>query len=91
MSWERRPEDDTPRMEQRRFRDARGRTWTGSVSSGTVEGGERRAEVIFVCEERPSELKRVATLDVPPARADERWHDMDEDELLEVFDRSEPA
>lgn len=91
MSWSRRPERDTPRMEQRRFRDDRGRLWTGSISSGTLRGGERHAEVIFLCDDQPSELKRVARLDVPPAEADDLWRSMDESEIRRVFQRSDPA
>lgn len=91
MPWERRPARDTPRMEQRTLRDARGRTWVGSISSGTLRGGEQHAEVIFVCRDQPGELKRRARLDMPPADADDAWRAMDEDELREVFGRSEPA
>ena len=91
MGWERRPADDTPRMEQRTFRDARGRTWVGSISSGTLRGGEQHAKVIFVCRDQPAELKRVARLDLPPAEADDAWRAMGEAELREVFGRSEPA
>lgn len=91
MPWSRRPERDTPRMEQRRFRDERGRLWTGSVSSGTVRGGESHAEVIFVCEDHPGQLKRVARLDMAPAEADDAWQSMDDDDVRRTFDRAEPA
>jgi len=91
MGWARRPASDMPQMAQRTLRDARGRTWVGSVSSGTDRGGEQHAEVIFVCRDQPGELKRVARLDVPPAEADDAWRAMDEAGLREVFGRSEPA
>ncbi len=92
MGWARRPERETPRMEQRTLRDARGRrTWIGSISSGTLRDGERHAEVIFVCRDQPAELKRVARLDLSPADADDAWRAMGEAELREIFGRSEPA
>lgn len=78
-------------MEQRRFRDERGRLWTGSISSGTLRGGEQHAEVIFVCDDQPGELKRVARLDVAPAEADDLWRSMDEQAIRRVFRGSEPA
>jgi len=78
-------------MEQRTLRDERGRTWVGNITSGTVSGGERHAEVFFVCTDQPGELKRVSRLDIPVDDADERWRTMDESEILEVFRRSEPA
>lgn len=91
MSYQGRPERDTPRLEQRELRDERDRLWIGSVTSGTLEGGEEHAEVIFVCPAQPSELKRVARLDTPPAEADDRWRRMNDRELLDVFEQAEPA
>lgn len=91
MNNARRDERDTPRMRQRTFQDEKGRHWTGSLSSGTLQGGERHGEVIFVCRDQPSELKRVARLDVAPAEADERWNRMARDEVEKVFRDSEPA
>lgn len=91
MEWARRPERDTPRAEQRTFRDDRGRTWVGSVTSGTLRGGEEHAEVVFVCVDQPGELKRFARLDIPPSRADEAWRGMADEEVLDIFRRSEPA
>lgn len=91
MGWAHRPASDMPEMVQRTLRDARGRTWIGSVSSGTDRGGEEHAEVIFVCQDQPGELKRVSRLDVPPAQADDAWRAMDDAGLQEVFRRSEPA
>lgn len=91
MAESKRPEGDTPRMEQRRLRDDRGRIWTGSVTSGTLRGGEQHAEVVFVCEDQPSELKRFSRLEVPPAEADDMWRKMDDSEIHRVFDESEPA
>lgn len=91
MDWSRRPEQDTPRMAQREFRDERGRRWTGSVTSGTVEGGEDRAEIIFVCRDQPSAQKRVGSLDVPPRRAEDRWRAMDDREIVDVFRQADPA
>ncbi|HEX6065601.1 MAG TPA: hypothetical protein VFZ04_15330, partial [Longimicrobiales bacterium] len=76
---------------QRTFTDDAGRQWTGSVTSGRVEGGEDFAEVLFVCNDQPAEVKRVVTLDYPPAEADDRWTDMADDEVVELFRRSEPA
>ena len=91
MNWDRRDVDETPMMEQRRFHDERGREWLGSITSGTLGGGEEHAEVIFVCRDQPGELKRVARLDIPAAEADKRWRRMGEDEVLDVFRRSSPA
>lgn len=91
MNWERRPKEDEPVMVQRSFQDAEGRSWTGSVTSGRLEGGEDFAEVLFVCNDQPAETKRVATLDHPPGEADERWGAMPETEVVELFRRSEPA
>lgn len=89
--WERRPKDATPAMTQREIEDERGRTWVGSVRSGTLRGGESHAEVIFVCVDQPSEPKRVTRLDIPADDADVRWLTMEEDEVLDAFRRSEPA
>lgn len=91
MEWERRPLEATPSMEQRRLRDDRGRVWVGSVTSGTVRGGEEHAEVVFVCQDQPGELKRVARLDVPAAEIGARWRAMADAEVIEAFERSEPA
>ncbi len=91
MGWERRPADETPDAEQRTFRDERGRRWTGVVRSGSERRGEEHAEVIFVCEDQPSETKRVARLAVPAAEVDDRWRAMGEDEVLEAFRKSRPA
>lgn len=89
--WERRPEKETPRAEQREFEDERGRRWVGSVTSGTLRGGETHAEVIFVCRDQPDELKRVARLDIPAGEADDCWRAMGLEEVREIFQRSEPA
>jgi hypothetical protein len=91
MTWSRRREEATPRMEQRHLRDERGRLWVGNVGSGTVRGGEEHAEVTFICRDQPGELKRLARLDVGPGQADDRWRNMDEQELLDTFHRSKPA
>jgi hypothetical protein len=91
MSWERRPEDETPRMETRTFTDEAGRRWAGSVISGRFAGGEQRAEVIFVCEDSPSEAKRFAQLDSPPTEAMERWRALDESGVQALFRDSEIA
>jgi hypothetical protein len=91
MDWARRSEDETPRAEQRELRDERGRLWVGTVTSGTLRDGEDHAEVIFVCPDQPSELKRVARLDVPAADADRGWLRMSEEEVRSVFRRSDPA
>lgn len=91
MNWERRPKEDEPVMVQRSIRDERGRNWKGMVQSGRHEGGEDFAEVLFVCEDQPAEVKRVATLDTPPGEADERWRAMGDAEVADVFRRSEPA
>ena len=91
MEWERRPKDDEPVMAQRSFQDDRGRSWTGSITSGRVEGGEDFAEVLFVCNDQPMEMKRIATLDQPPGEAERRWSDLPDDEVVELFRRSEPA
>ena len=91
MNWERRPEADTPLGSQRSFTDERGRHWTGSVMSGRLEGGEQRAEVLFVCDDQPTETKRVVSMEAAPREADERWITMADDEVVELFKRSEPA
>lgn len=91
MDHERRDESETPRMETRTFTDERGRKWAGSVMSGRFAGGEERAEVIFVCEDTPSEVKRSARLDSPPAEAAEAWRAMPEERMRELFRDSEPA
>jgi len=91
MEWSRRAESETPRAEQREFSDERGRRWVGTVTSGTDRGGEEHAEVIFVCRDQPSELKRVARLDIPAAQADTGWAKLSDEEVLSTFGRSEPA
>ncbi len=91
MNWERRPKEDEPTMAQRSFLDEDGRNWTGSVMSGRMEGGEDFAEVLFVCDDQPAETKRVATLEIAPGDADKRWSAMGDDEIVDVFRRSEPA
>ncbi len=91
MGWERRPAEETPEAEQRTFRDERGRQWTGVVRSGSQRRGEEHAEVIFVCDDQPSETKRVARLAIPSAKVDERWRGMPEAEVLAAFRRSHPA
>lgn len=91
MDWERRDADTEPSMEQRLIHDDRGRTWVGSITSGTLRDGEAHAEVVFVCRDQPSELKRVARLDIPAEDADDRWRTMQEDEVLDTFRRSTPG
>ena len=91
MGSERRPESDTPRMETRSFTANDGRRWSGSVMSGRFAGGEDHAEVFFVCEDVPSEVKRATRQDSPPVEAADEWRSMDEPALLDVFRRSEPA
>jgi hypothetical protein len=91
MSWARRPEDETPRMETRTFVDDAGRHWAGSVISGRFSGGEAHAEIVFVCEDVPSETKRFVRLDSPPVEASEEWRTMDERRILQLFRDSEPA
>lgn len=91
MSWERRPKSEEPVAEQRTITYDVGRRWTGSVSSGRFPGGEQNAEVIWVCEDQPSELKRVADLGIPPGLADDQWRKLGDDEVLEVFLHSRPA
>jgi hypothetical protein len=91
MNQERRPESDTPESSPREVVDDRGRRWAGMVASGRMGGGEEYAEVIFACEDNPSELKRVSRLNEPPGRASDSWRGMDEAALREVFDRSMPS
>jgi hypothetical protein len=91
MDWARRPKSDEPVAEQRSITDDEGRTWIGSVSSGRFEGGERNAEVIWVCEDQMTEIKRVSELGIAPAEADDRWRSMEEDEVSTAFERSRPA
>ncbi len=91
MTWDRRPEDETPQAEQRGFRDERGRHWTGTVRSGSERRGEEHAEVIFVCDDQPSEVKRTARLAIPAADVGQRWRVLPDDEVLAAFRRSRPA
>ena len=91
MDWERRPKSDEPIATQREIFDDSGRRWVGSVSSGRLPGGEENAEVIWVCADQPSELKRVADLGVPPGEADDLWLELGEEEVNSVFRESRPA
>lgn len=91
MNQERREDSATPRMETRSFTDDQGRRWSGSVISGRFRGGEEHTEVIFVCEDTPSETKRVSRLESPPAEAAEEWRGMGEEQVRTLFQRSEPA
>jgi hypothetical protein len=91
MNWERRPEEDTPRAEQREFADDRGRTWIGTVTSGTLEGGEENAEVVFTCRDQPSEPTRVARVGVPAREADDYWRQLDESGVRSTFESSAEA
>lgn len=78
-------------METRTFTDDNGRRWAGSVMSGRFGGGEEHAEVIFVCEDVPSETKRSARLDSSPAEAADEWRGMGEEQVRDLFRGSEPA
>jgi hypothetical protein len=91
MSWAKRPEKDTPQMETRAFTDDQGRRWVGSVISGRFAGGERNAEIIFVCEDQPGEAKRYTRLDRAPADAANEWRSMDESKMQALFRDSEEA
>ena len=91
MDWAKRPKSDEPVAEQRNIKDDDGRTWVGTVSSGRFQGGEHNAEVIWVCEDQTSEIKRVSDLGVAPAEADDRWRQMEQEEIDAVFGRSRPA
>ena len=91
MSWERKPEEDTPVAEQREVEDDRGRKWIGTVTSGTHEGGEENAEVIFTCRDQPSEPTRLARIGVPAREADSYWRGADKRDVRSAFDSSEPA
>jgi len=91
MKQERRDESETPRMETRTLTDEEGRRWAGSVMSGRFRGGEEHAEVVFVCEDTPSEPKRFTRLDSPPSEASDAWRGMGEEEARGVFRDSEPA
>ncbi len=90
-AWARKPDSKVREFEQRRLTDERGRLWTGSVTSGTLRGAEEHPEVVFVCEDQSSELKRVARLDVEAKDAHRAWRKMTDAEVLETFRRSEPA
>ena len=91
MSDARRDESETPQAESRSFSDDQGRRWSGVVMSGRFAGGEEHAEVIFVCEDVPSETKRSARLEAGPVDAAEQWKKMDESEMRRIFQDSEPA
>jgi len=91
MSHARRDESETPRAESRSFTDDQGRRWSGLVMSGRFAGGEEPAEVIFVCEDTPSEAKRSTRLDAAPVEAAEQWRSMDEEQMRKVFRDSEVA
>ncbi len=47
--------------------------------------------MIFMCDDRPSENKRVARLAIAAADVDDRWREMGEDEIMEAFRKSRPA
>lgn len=91
MAWAKRPKRDTPPITQRQVTDGRGRTWVGTLTSGTVAGGEEHAEVVFVCRDQPGELKRIARLDLPPARAAAALRALEDAEVLRLLSGSEPA
>jgi hypothetical protein len=91
MEWERQSERATPAAEPRSVVDDQGRRWTGQVTSGRMGGGEEYAEVIFACDDQPSEPKRVSRMNEPPVRASRSWRSMQDADLREVFDRSMPA
>jgi hypothetical protein len=91
MNGERRPDEETPRMETRTLTDEQGRRWAGSVISGRFEGGESHAEVVFVCEDAPGEATRFARLDAGPKEAADEWRSMDEGRIRQLFRDSEPA
>ena len=91
MNHEGRDESETPRMETRTFTADDGRKWAGSVMSGRFRGGEEHAEVIFVCEDTPSEDKRFVRLDSSPAEASEKWRGMGEAQIRTLFQESERA
>jgi hypothetical protein len=91
MGWDRRPEGEVPRMETRTFTDDEGRRWAGSVMSGRFAGGEKHAELIFVCEDAPSEPKRSVRLDRGPAEAAEELRGMDESRIQALFRDSQEA
>ncbi len=91
MDWERRPEAETPVAEQRTFRDDRGRQWTGIASSGTQRKGEEHAEVMFVCDDQPSEHKRSARVRVSAAEVGRYWAAADDAEVMDVFRRAMPG
>lgn len=75
-------------METRILTDESGRRWSGSVVSGRFAGGEKRAEVIFVCEDSPGEAKRFARLDRAPAEAAREWRGLDEERVQALFRES---
>jgi hypothetical protein len=91
MDRESQPEDATPEMATRTFTDGEGRQWAGSVMSGRFAGGEERAEVIFVCEDSPSEPKRFSRLRSAPADAAREWRTMDDAAVQALFRDSEIA
>jgi hypothetical protein len=91
MAHQGRPEEETPQMETRSFTDDDGRRWTGSVMSGRFAGGEKQGEVIFICEDSPSETKRFARLDEEPTAAAAVWRGMSENQMRELLRDSEPA
>lgn len=91
MSHDRRPDEATPEMATRKFQDEDGRQWAGSVMSGRLSGGEQHGEVVFVCEDSPSEPKRYATLDSEPAQAAEAWRNLDERGMRDLLRDSEIA
>lgn len=91
MEHEKRPDSETPEMETRIFEDEEGRRWAGSVMSGRLGGGEERGEVVFVCEDSPSEPKRYARLDAAPKEAAKEWRGMDEPRMRELLRDSEEA
>lgn len=78
-------------METRTLTDDEGRRWAGSVMSGRFRGGEEHAEVVFVCEDTPSEPQRFTRLDTTPDEAASTWRGLDQEGVLRVFRNSEPV
>lgn len=78
-------------METRTFTDDDGRRGAGSVISGRFAHGEEQAEVVFVCEDVPSETKRFARIAAPLTEAAEQWRTLDDGAVRDLFRTSERA
>ncbi len=75
---------------RRTFMDDQLDEWEAYVSGGQPSGA-RAAQVMFVCRTSPQRRpRRTLHPSGDPAEAEHELHHMDEEQLLELFERSEP-